>query len=110
MLFIAIGWGVGCQSSRPESEWSRLFSTADGAMPSPVDVGAIPRHEQVDLRHRVSPGETFFSIGRRYGVPAQQILALNPGIRPETLEVGRSLVLPASASVETKPALRSVRP
>lgn len=50
------------------------------------------------LTHRVSPGENFTRIARRYGVPLAAILRANPGIQPERLRAGQVIRIPAAAA------------
>ena len=49
--------------------------------------------------HRVGPGETLAEIGKRYGVPANGIVALNNLPSAETVE-GDRLMIPAALRAE----------
>lgn len=101
----------GCESSpaRRDSEWPRLFSSTGGALPEPFDLSRVSVHGVGEApRHHVVRGDTFYSVSRRYGVSVESLLALNPAIAPESLEVGQWLVLPASAASSSKAAVRSV--
>ena len=44
--------------------------------------------------HRVAAGETLYQIARFYGTTIEQILALNPGIQPNLIELGSKLRIP----------------
>ncbi len=44
--------------------------------------------------HTVVAGETLYRISRKYGVSVDAILSANPGVRPETLAIGKSLRIP----------------
>lgn len=44
--------------------------------------------------YEVQAGDTFYSIARRYGMSVSQLLALNPDVEPEHLEVGQRLYVP----------------
>jgi len=44
--------------------------------------------------HQVQPGETLASIATLYDTSVDEILALNPGITPELLQVGQVLLIP----------------
>ncbi len=57
---------------------------------SPQTGAALPG----GLTYVVRPGDTLFSIGLRYGVSAQAIMAAN-GLRSELIVVGQELVIPA---------------
>lgn len=45
----------------------------------------------------LSPGDTFVSIGRRFGVEPAVLRAYNPNVDPARLRVGQTLVLPPGA-------------
>lgn len=47
--------------------------------------------------HIISPGETLYSIGRRYGVKAQQIIDANLSLNPASLPVGTAIRIPHSS-------------
>jgi LysM repeat protein len=51
----------------------------------------------VGLAHVVGPGETFFAVGRRYGVTPQAVAETNGLTFSSTLRVGQRLTLPAGA-------------
>lgn len=48
--------------------------------------------------HVVRPGDTIFSISRRYGVPSNQIIQANQVPNPNNLVVGQTLVIPYTGS------------
>jgi len=54
------------------------------------DLPVIP-----NFRHTVTPGETLYSISKRYDVTVSQIRAVNPGMAA-TLEIGDRLRIPQS--------------
>ena len=47
--------------------------------------------------HTVRPGETLFSIGRRYGVNPYAIAAANHLYNPNRIYIGQCLYIPASS-------------
>jgi len=47
--------------------------------------------------HKIQPGENFYLLANRFGIRLDQVLAVNPGVNPEKLEVGQLVKLPASA-------------
>lgn len=80
----------------------------------------IPPREEVDtstpaeeriaptettIPHTIAEGETFYSIGRRYGVPMEAIAAANPTVKPERLRAGMKIIVPSkkSGSVTSTP-------
>ena len=46
------------------------------------------------LRHRLRPGESFWSLAQLYGSELDAILTANPGLDPEALPVGTLVVVP----------------
>jgi LysM repeat protein len=55
-----------------------------------------PRPRQPSMvQHTVAEGETFYSIGRRYGVAMDAIVAANPNVAPERLRAGMKVWVPA---------------
>ncbi|MDJ0755474.1 MAG: LysM peptidoglycan-binding domain-containing protein [Ardenticatenaceae bacterium] len=47
-----------------------------------------------DTTHTVAPGETLYSISRRYGVSIQDILAANNIANPNLIFVGQEIIIP----------------
>lgn len=56
-----------------------------------------PTSAEATLSHVVGPGDTFFAVGRRYGVGPQAIAELNGLTFASTLRLGQRLQLPAGA-------------
>ena len=45
------------------------------------------------ISHIVKPGDTLFALALQYGVPVDQIMALN-GLKPDShIEIGRELII-----------------
>ncbi|MCX7723450.1 MAG: LysM peptidoglycan-binding domain-containing protein [Verrucomicrobiae bacterium] len=62
----------------------------------PVPAAPEPQVPPAQLRrHTVQPGESPYSIARKYGVKLDALLAANPGIEPRRLRVGQTLIIPA---------------
>jgi LysM repeat protein len=58
-----------------------------------------PRARVTFVEHPVRSGETLSQIAARYGVRAEEIEAVNPRVRPRTLQVGSLLTVPIAPSV-----------
>ncbi|MDX9810828.1 MAG: LysM peptidoglycan-binding domain-containing protein [Bacteroidales bacterium] len=52
------------------------------------------RDESRFLYHKTLPGETIYSVSRKYGVTSMDILSANPGIEVSKLPVGSELAIP----------------
>ena len=85
-----------------------------GPVPSPIPLGAanvvpepvvpepIPRRIPPPpvtgtLEHVVAKGDSFYSIGRKYGVGMNAVAKANPNIIPTRLRIGQKVIVPAAA-------------
>lgn len=73
---------------------------------------AIPSDERVTfVEHAVAPGETLWSLSRRYDVTVDEIRAANPSVDPTRMRIGTVLVVPragrapAAAAVQANPGV-----
>ncbi len=48
--------------------------------------------------YKVYPGDTFWFIAQRYGLDYKQLMALNPNINPQNMQIGSVIRLKSSAS------------
>ncbi len=70
--------------------------------------------------HIVHPGETFYSLSRRFGITEEELSRLNGGLKPAELKAGAMIVVPGTGRTEiaaadtlrqdSLPALREVEP
>ncbi len=70
-----------------------------------IQVGQVlrlPEKLQGERVHQVAPGDTLFSIARRYGTTVEELMRLN-GLTSPDLQVGQILKLPAPSSREGSP-------
>jgi N-acetylmuramoyl-L-alanine amidase len=47
----------------------------------------------------VQKGDTYYSIGKKFGVSMKAITDANPGVDPKRLQVGKTIVIPPPAPV-----------
>ena len=59
-----------------------------GSAPAP------PRPPVASRTHKVKNGENPSNIARRYRLPLSRLLAANPGLRPDKLQIGQVLKIP----------------
>ena len=52
-------------------------------------------------QYRIKSGDTLYALANHYGVSIQSILNYNEGLKPETLKIGKTILIPALKSVET---------
>ncbi len=75
----------------------------ESEQPSPGEIAMLQAQCPTGLLWTVGPGDTFFSISRTTGATVQRIMALNPGIDPESLQIGMSICLPEEAALPRGP-------
>lgn len=76
-----------------------VLDIASGAIDRADGVPGLPAGDQPS-RHQVAPGETAFSIARRYNVPVETLSDWN-GLGPNlSLRVGQFLLIPTRAAAE----------
>ncbi|TCL57871.1 LysM repeat protein [Hydrogenispora ethanolica] len=78
-----------------------LLAANPGVHPEGLRVGqricipAGPRVEPCPGRpYTIQAGDTFIGIARRFGYPLDALLAINPGLDPDRLQVGQTVCLP----------------
>lgn len=74
---------------------------APAVAPSPVSAPASSRTSAT--AHVVAPGDTLFSLGRRFGVKPANIAAANGLPSVETIKVGQRLAIPAPGAAVAAP-------
>jgi membrane-bound lytic murein transglycosylase D len=78
----------------PEDRYALKVPARD--VPAVREVLARPGFQALRYyQHRIRSGDTLSALARHYEVSVPLILRLNPGVRPETLRIGSTLVIPA---------------
>ncbi|KAA6319217.1 hypothetical protein EZS27_030864, partial [termite gut metagenome] len=64
----------------------------------------IPQKKAIEnkLFHTIQPSETLYKLTLIYKIPAKAILDANPGLKVENFQVGKVLLIPASAKSNTE--------
>jgi LysM repeat protein len=86
-----------------------LIPTAGVAASQPKkDETARPKDVATSI-HLVKDNETFTSIAKQHGTTVDALMAANPGVKPERLQEGMKLKVPAAAAAsrEGRPAKKS---
>ena len=52
-------------------------------------------------QYRIKSGDTLYALAKHYGVSVQSIVNYNEGLKPETLRIGKTILIPALKSVGT---------
>lgn len=80
-----------------------LIAANPGVDPDRLQIGQqicipVPRPRPCPGRtYTIQPGDTFFSIARRFGTSVEALVAANPGVDPNRLQIGQVICLPTSA-------------
>ena len=82
----------------------------DNALPidttaPPATAPTAPTAPTASDRHTIQPGETLTGIARHYGLTLANLLAANPGLNPDLLFSGTTILIPAAggATAPTPP-------
>ncbi|MFM8260497.1 MAG: LysM peptidoglycan-binding domain-containing protein [Vulcanococcus sp.] len=86
--------------------WAGSRIQVPGATPARPSSAAKPPVNRNARQHDVQPGETLSGIADRYGIPMNQLVALNGLAKPDDLQAGSTLKL-RGAPPATKPPVRA---
>lgn len=82
--------------------------------PAPVQTTVtqqVVHDEKNFIYHTLQPGETIYSLSRKYGVTESEVINSNPGIDIYKLSTGAELAIPRKEPViSVKPAIQEVKP
>ena len=68
-------------------------------LPISVNAQSIPMFKEPPFEfYKVSRGDSFWFIAKRYGLDYKQLMALNPNVDPYNMQVGSTIRLKSSAS------------
>lgn len=62
-----------------------------------------PAPTPTPIIHIVEPGDTLLDIANRYGITLDALQTVNGVLRPETLQIGQSLIIPSVSGSQTIP-------
>lgn len=72
------------------------FAQPPEPTPPPVTPIVEPATAQ---QYAIQKGDTYYSIGKQFGVPMQALKDANPGVEPTRLQVGQTINIPPPAPV-----------
>ena len=88
------------EPDEPEAEDTPIEEEAlptDTPLPPPVDTPApevTPTAQSLGRTYTVEPGDSMASIAARFGYTEQQLIDANPGVDPNNLQPGQTIILP----------------
>src|SRR5690606_34956067 len=59
--------------------------------------GVAPPTCQGGTLYTIRQGDTFFRLAQRFGVTVDQLIAANPGVDPDRLQIGQQICIPGVA-------------
>lgn len=77
-----------------------FYSANIGLNPANLQIGqavclpSLPACPNNSIAYAIEPGDTYFSLAKFAGVTVDQIIAANPGVDPNNLQVGQVICLP----------------
>ena len=99
------------RAKRNPAAWGLLLPLLllAGCVTSPVQHDSVPyvrspRKTIVDnvIEYRINPGDTIYSIAKRFGVEWQDVVIANPGLKTRDLRVGQTILIPISSIMAEK--------
>ncbi|MCL4181555.1 MAG: LysM peptidoglycan-binding domain-containing protein [Verrucomicrobia bacterium] len=101
--------GFGERTPDLQGATSMTNLPAASTPPPPIRPPSTTTPPLVTREHSVAPRDTFYDIGKQYGVTAAAIAKANPNADPNRLRIGQKLIIPPPAAVapaaeETLPA------
>lgn len=70
---------------------------------TPPVVSSVAALPPTPSAYTIQQGDTLLEIAQRFGVSLAEVLAANPGIRPESLSVGQVIQIPVARSPQVLP-------
>jgi LysM repeat protein len=77
-------------------------------VPLPTDPPPTPRPTATPVIHVVEPGDTLLGIAGRFQVTVDEITLANPDLRPQFLQIGQRINIPAGSEELSGPSLLPV--
>ncbi|MGX8702799.1 M14 family zinc carboxypeptidase [Caproiciproducens sp.] len=89
----------GQQMRRAVLQFQRAFGLAQDGVIGPATYRVMERYLLGYDLYRIRPGDTFYSIARRYHTSLPLLLGANPGLDAGNLTVGQQIVVPYGMDV-----------
>lgn len=81
-------------AANPDIDPSRLRINQQICVPAPApQPGPCPG----GFLYNIRPGDTYFSLARRFNITLQALSSANPGVDPARLQIGQPICIPAPA-------------
>lgn len=60
--------------------------------------------------YQIQSGDTFYGLANRYGLTVQEIMAANPGVDPNNLQIGQEICIPRRPTTPERPRVLPLVP
>lgn len=96
---IRMGDTIFSLANRFNTTVSAILAANPGLDPNRLQIGQeicipVPAPPCPGFTYTVAPGDTVFSLARRFATSVEAILAANPGLIPERLAIGQRICIP----------------
>jgi LysM repeat protein len=83
-----------------------LYANLNPAQPPVVvpEEPAVVTPEPAARTYTIQKGDTYYSIGREFGVSMQALIDANPGVEPTRLQLGQTINIPPASAPAAEPA------
>lgn len=100
---IATMYGVSTEAIYKLNPDSKKGIKAGGVLLIPKQASSFNEGEQTETYtfHTIEHKETLYAVSMKYKIPAQFIVAANPGLSVKTFTAGRTIRIPLSKNVES---------
>jgi LysM repeat protein len=85
-------------STRPLATVALAWETprpTEAMIPRPTEPSPTPRPTATPVVHVIEPGDTLLDIAARFQVSVDEIMLANPELRPQLLQIGQRINIPA---------------
>ena len=72
-------------------------------MEYPMDYYAMQQCPPGTMPYTIRPGDTFFSLARRFNTTVAAIISANPGVDPNRLQIGQRICIPMQPQFQSCP-------
>ena len=80
--------------NRDDSRLEPIRSLPDIETITPLSIDALSNPKEPAVYHRIQGGDTINKLTRIYGKSQSDFLVANPGIDPQRLQIGQSIIIP----------------
>ncbi|MEW6183029.1 MAG: glycosyl hydrolase family 18 protein [Bacillota bacterium] len=84
-----------------QDDYDKIYQLTNPAPPPPLPEPPSP--PSGGTTYVIQPGDTFYTIALGFNVSVESLMAANPGVDPNNLQVGQTIVIPAPSTPPPPP-------